>query len=365
MATPLYPPDIGGPATYAAFLGQELPQKGIFLEVVSFGSVRLFPNGLRHFLYFLKVLVKGFRADVIYALDPVSVGFPALLASQILGKKFFIKIVGDYAWEQGVSRYGVKENLDEFLERENYPRAVRRWRKIQRFVANSAERIIVPSNYLKGVVTKWKIDPEKISVVYNALSSRVGIPSREEIRRELNLSGKIIMSAGRLVKWKGFSEIMDAVSELSKEFPDIRLLIAGDGPEREALSNKIKDFHLEDRVVMLGQIPQEELLHYIRASNCFVLNSTYEGFSHQLLEVASVGTPIIATDVGGNTEFIRSGVNGILIKPHQVEEMVLALRKILVDSGVAEKFSSEARLNVENQFGKDRVIDNLLKILQA
>src|SRR3989344_2133170 len=99
IATPFSTPDIGGPATYSATLSRELPKRGVDVCIVSFRDVRWLPRGIRHLVYFFKCLWSGRGADVIYAQDPFSVGFPALAAARVLRKKFLLKIVGDYAWE--------------------------------------------------------------------------------------------------------------------------------------------------------------------------------------------------------------------------------------------------------------------------
>src|SRR3990167_7909869 len=101
IATPLYPPEIGGPATYAKLLFEGLPEKGIEVELVKFSDVRHLPKIIRHIAYFLRVLKAARNANVVLALDPVSVGLPAMKAAQKARKPFVVKIVGDYAWEQG------------------------------------------------------------------------------------------------------------------------------------------------------------------------------------------------------------------------------------------------------------------------
>src|SRR3989339_1894470 len=100
IATPLYPPDIGGPATYAKTLEIELPKRGLVVSIVSFSSVRHLPKGFSHLAYFFKLLKAAWRADLIFALDPISVGLPAHAVSKLLGKPLYVKIVGDFAWEQ-------------------------------------------------------------------------------------------------------------------------------------------------------------------------------------------------------------------------------------------------------------------------
>src|SRR3989344_4399689 len=76
---------------------------------------RKLPKGIRHLAYFWQVLKQGLHTDIIYAQDAVSAGFPAALAALLLRKPFFLKIVGDHAWEQGQQRFGVVDTLDEFL----------------------------------------------------------------------------------------------------------------------------------------------------------------------------------------------------------------------------------------------------------
>ncbi|NOY35824.1 MAG: glycosyltransferase family 4 protein, partial [bacterium] len=100
ICTGIYPPDIGGPATYSKLLFDELSKRGVEVEVLSFGDVRRLPKIIRHLVYFLKTLKRARGADIVFAQDPVSVGLPAAIAAKILQKRFILKVVGDYAWEQ-------------------------------------------------------------------------------------------------------------------------------------------------------------------------------------------------------------------------------------------------------------------------
>src|SRR3989344_2738828 len=107
VATGLYPPDIGGPATYTKMLETHLPKRGVELTVAPYGWVRRYPKIFRHTAFMWKLIRESRGCDAIYALDPVSVGLPALIASKITRKPLFLRIVGDYAWEQGQLRFGV------------------------------------------------------------------------------------------------------------------------------------------------------------------------------------------------------------------------------------------------------------------
>src|SRR3990167_4165522 len=99
IATPLYPPEPGGPATYSKLLEDGLPKLGIDVVLVKFGDIRGLAKVFRHIAYFARVRKAAHDVDLIYALDPVSVGLPSLLAAWVARKPFMVKVVGDYAWE--------------------------------------------------------------------------------------------------------------------------------------------------------------------------------------------------------------------------------------------------------------------------
>lgn len=362
IATPLFPPDIGGPATYSRILLKELPKRGIEVKIISFGRVRRFPKVIRHFVYFLLLLKKAGGTDLIYAQDPVSVGLPSLLAARFCRKRFFLKVVGDYAWEQGKQRYGVYENLDYFSRHEKrYPFFVRLHKKIEKRVAEGAEKIIVPSQYLKKIVSNWGISPSKITVIYNTFESPEAF-SYAETRRKLNLAGRVLISVGRLVPWKGFGELIGVMPEIVCKFPDATLLIAGDGPERERLEKEIIRLSLQSRVKLLGRLPQRELFEYLSASDVFVLYTGYEGFSHQLLEVLSLGVPIVTTKVGGNPELIENEKEGRLVPYGDKRGFGEAITEVLDNPPSREEMIKRIDKKL-SRFSAERMISELCGLL--
>jgi glycosyltransferase involved in cell wall biosynthesis len=339
IATPLYPPESGGPATYARTLERGLPEQGDTVTVVKFSEVRHLPKLIRHFQYFLRIVRFAGRSDVILALDPVSVGLPALLAAFVLRKPFVVKIVGDYAWEQGVQRAGITDSLDAFVLQKQVPLFVRMLRTIQTFVARHATGIIVPSLYLKGIVTTWGIDSKKIEVIYNAVAIDVAtLPER-------TLPAHTIITAGRLVPWKGIQDLIDALVMVRKEIPDARLVIIGDGPEREALEMQAADF-MPGAVLFLGALTHTETLAQVQAADIFVLNSTYEGLSHMLIEALMLGKPIVASRAGGNPELITNDENGLLVSVGATEALANALVTLLQDEARAARLATQASASV-------------------
>ncbi len=361
IATGIYPPEIGGPATYSKLLADKLPEQGITVDVLPFRDVRGFPKIIRHIAYFIKVLRRGKTADIIFAQDPVSVGFPTMLAAKILQKRFFLKVVGDYAWEQGVQRFGVNDFIDEFSKQyHGYSFLVRVLKWIERTVAERAEKIIVPSRYLKQIVMNWGINEQKIHVIYNAFSVSQTTERKEVLRRTLNLNGKIMVSVGRLVPWKGFGLLVELMPELIKKNPELKLYIIGEGPEFYNLRGLVDTQKLNDRVFLLGKLSHDMVLKYLKAADLFVLNTGYEGFSHQLLEVMASGTPLITTAVGGNTELITIDENGVLVGYNDREGIKEAIEKILSDKILSDKISINAQKKVE-EFSEARMIQETVK----
>ena len=171
LATGIYPPDIGGPATYAVLLEKELPKHGISVEIVTYGPAgvsRSIPKGLRHLIFFFKCWLAAFKSDIVLAQDTISAGLPALIASKLSGRKFLIRVPGDYVWEQSVQRFGVKDSIDDF-QNKKYDWRVEFLRSVQKFVVGHADVVITPSKYFGSLVSKWVKDSSKIHVIYNGI----------------------------------------------------------------------------------------------------------------------------------------------------------------------------------------------------
>ncbi|HEV7121466.1 MAG TPA: glycosyltransferase family 4 protein [Candidatus Paceibacterota bacterium] len=321
IATPLYPPEPGGPATYAKTLEEGLPAYGWDIVLVKFSDVRHLPKGIRHIAYMVRVLNAGRGADAILALDPVSVGFPAAIAAGLLRVPLIVKIVGDFAWEQGVQRAGITAPLDAFVRMGRVPLLVAFLRALQQHVAQRACVIIVPSEYLKGIVSAWGIAPAKIEVVYNALPLPEAIPSE-------SLPAQAIVSVARLVPWKGMRGLIDALAQVRRDVPDASLVIIGDGPDRASLEAYARAA-AGSAVRFTGALPHAQALAHIKASGAFVLNSTYEGLSHVLIEALLLGAQVVASDAGGNPELIADGVNGLLVPAGDTDALARAIVRVL------------------------------------
>ncbi len=377
ITTGIFPPDIGGPASYGNLLAKKL-SKDYKVTIITYSSKRRYagdkdshftvvrvwkkiPKILRHLVYFFRVLSAVKNHDVILSLNAVSAGVPALIAAKIRKKRFFVKIVGDYAWEIAIN------NKKTFLLMSDFQKSKRKGKakllhSLQSWVCKSADGIIVPSEYLSRVVKGWGAPAAKIKVIYNEVDFKVSSLSKEDARKKIGISGNIIISIGRLVYWKGFRMLIKIMPDLLRINQFFRLVILGDGPEKQVLESIVKNLGLEKKVYLVGKKSQEELADYLAASDIFVLNTGYEGFSHQILEVMTAGVPVITTAVGGNKEIIHQGENGFMIKYNDEFNLIEAIKTVWQVPEMRQRFI-DGGLKTASYFNVDKMYDETIKFL--
>jgi glycosyltransferase involved in cell wall biosynthesis len=365
IATGIFPPQVGGPATYSELLLKELPKKGLEVRVQSLGWLIHYPKVVRHVCYFFKVLKNAFWADLIYAQDAVFVGLAALVSAKLTRKKILVKIVGDYAWEQGCQNQDVIESLDLFSQKSSgYSLKISFLKKIQKFVASRVDQIIVPSAYLKQIVVHWGIKPTQITVVYNAFVSPQSLSNKEELRQNCKITGPMLVTAGRLIQGKGFLMLIKLMPRLIQVFPEMKLIIVGEGPDKGVLENAMRDCGVEKWVELTGRKTQIELFALIKAADLFLLNTVHEGLSHVILEALALGTPVITTPAGGNVEIITDHVNGLFVAYNEENAWYQTIADLLADN---EKRKALSQMGLEKvaHFSQEKMLGEIMEILKS
>ena len=352
IATGLYPPEIGGPATYAKLFEERLPSYGVEVSMLPFRTVRHLPPIIRHIAYSWKVFRMARSADLILVQDSVSTGLPVAMASFFSGKKFIIRVPGDYAWEQGTQRFGVQESLDDFQER-TYGLRVSVLRAIQRFVVNRAHRVIAPSQYLARIVSRWLKHPRPIDVVYNGIETA---SSANNVVRQPDL----VVSAGRLVPWKGFQDLIEVVGKHT----EWKLDILGDGPQRKLLEECIEKHGAKGRITLHGNVPHVEAQSAFARASVFVLNSSYEGLSHTLVEAMATGAPVVATSVGGNPEVVQDSVNGMLLDAGDKGALEKALTSLMSNDSLRIRLGVAAAERAKD-FSIDKTVGATASLIKS
>ncbi len=312
----IFHPEAGGPATYLHEIAPALQARAWQIEVLTYGDApttgypypvtriprRALPLRLAH--YARVAWRPARRADVIYAhtIDlPVAWGATSRV----------IKIVGDQAWERCIRRGWVPPTTDiDTFQHASYTPLVDWQRASRARQVRAFDRVIVPSGYLQQMVTGWGVPAERVHVIYNALPALPSdLPaSQADARRSLGWDDRpTLFIAARLTAWKGIDHVIAAIRHL----PQVRLVVAGDGDQRAYLQRLARD--LGERVVLLGRVARDRVYTMMQAADYVVLYSGYEGLPHTLLEALRVGTPVIASDKGGNPEVVQDGVNGLLV----------------------------------------------------
>lgn len=331
LATGIYPPEIGGPATYAALIEEELRHRGWEVAVLPFRTVRSLPSVIRHLAYAWKLFRLTRDAQAILAQDTVSVGLPAVLVAKLRRLPLLIRVPGDFAWEQSVQRFGVADSIDDFQEK-RYGWRIEVLRRLQAWVVRSADQVMAPSVYFARLVTGWGIPADHVHAIYNGVS----VPSELV---PVGYDRPTLISAGRLVPWKGFDGLIRLIARLE----NVQLVLVGDGPERERLERLAAELGVADRVSFTGALPREELLARIAGADLFLLRSQFESFSFQLVEAMMLGATVIAQAIGNLAEIVQSGVDGILLDPHDDAGLEREVRRLLTDPAARARLGEAAK----------------------
>ena len=352
ITSPVFPPDLGGPAVYVPSLGRFLVERGHEVRVVAFCSdpdpqgfpfpVDAIPRGplpIRYLKAFWRVLRSAGGCDVVYVNEHLALLH--VLAARLRGVPAVIRIMVDGSWEIAHRKGWCDGDDIVTFQTKDYGFKVKLTRFLQRRWWAWCSHIIACSEFLRQILIQHHgVTPEKVQRIFNGYHGPAAQDVREdpaEARAALGLDAnkRYVLTICRLMVWKRVDGILEALVGLPD---DVHLLVAGDGDMEEPWRALARELGVERRVTFLGNVPHGQIPLYIRAAEIFVLNSEYEGLSHTLLEVLNLGTPIVASGVCGNPEVVEDGVNGMLVDPHSPAELRAALAKLLADPELQRRY---------------------------
>jgi glycosyltransferase involved in cell wall biosynthesis len=366
ITTPVFPPDLGGPAVYVPSLGRWLAERGHEVGVIAFCSERE-PRGFpfavhtigpgsfpaRYLKAFFQVLRRAGDFDVVYVQEHLALLH--VLAARLRGKPVVIRLMVDGAWEISHRRGWIGGDDIATFETRDYGWQVALVRRLQRFWWSRCRTLIACSDFLRNIaVERYGVPAAKAVRIFNAYHG----PTREaapetpaEAREALGLEPerRYLLTICRLMVWKGVDGILRALEGLPG---NVHVLVAGDGDMLEPWKALAAELGLKERAHFLGNVPYERIPHLIRAADVFVLNSEYEGLSHTLLEVSALGTAIVATGVCGNPEVVEHGVNGLLVPPRDPAALRSAVERLLADEALRARLVQAGRERM-TRFGRD------------
>ena len=372
----IFPPDIGGPATFVPLIAEKLIQKNYKVEVICLSdSLNNQDNDfkfkvhrikrrqsliLRWIKTVLKIISIGRKADLLFVN-----GLPmeSYIANLLIRKKVLRKVVGDWAWERGRNLNLTNDAFDEFQDKKHslhleIAKFSRGW------TAKKADLVITPSKHLKSVVNKWGAENEKIKVIYNGtdLFEEKNYPPR---KGSINL-----ITVGRLAPFKNIDKIILSLIELQSINSNIyKLIIVGDGPQRKNLEKLVSEYKLKEFVTFTGQLKKNELNKYYLKSDIYIQASGYEGLPHTLLEAISHNLSIVSTPIGGTNEILENNTNGWtidLVNGKYPDEKDIARKISYLQENQEEDKNKKykASLLLKKQFNKESNFQEYIKTIE-
>jgi glycosyltransferase involved in cell wall biosynthesis len=212
-----------------------------------------------------------------------------------------------------------------------------------------ADKIIAVSEGVKAdLIEEFNIPPGIVEVIHNPIDlKRISELCNRPVEHFFFREGvPVILSVGRLVPQKGFDILLKAFSNVIKEM-DARLIILGEGQEKESLSRLANELAIAEKVSFLGF--QNNPYKFISKADVFVLSSRYEGLPMVLLEAMACDTPVVSTDCkSGPREILQNAKCGVLVQTESMDALSMAILKLLKDKALIERFS---------RLGKQRIKD--------
>lgn len=332
LCTGVYPPAIGGPATFARTLAHGLKRAGHEPIVLTYGDASTMSGEgwpvhvvssaggvvVRYVRYAWHVWRLGRSCDALYVSGPISDGVPVTCANALLRKPVVMKIVGDAAWESAMQAGTQEISLDAFVQQPQGGR-VGVFARLERWTAARAARVVTPSVFLKRIVEAWGVPSDRVQVVHNAIPALPApTQSRDALRASFGVEGKrVVLTVVRAVAWKGVDFLIDVLRDLPLE---MILVSAGDGPMLGAWQAQVEAAGLADRVRLLGRVNRQSIADWYACADAFVLATGYEGFPHVVLEAAAAGLPCFVSDRGGNPETLSFFPDQVTVVPYRDRE---------------------------------------------
>ena len=240
-------------------------------------------------------------------------------------------------------------------------------KEIKKYIYNKiCLSIAVSAKNKESLIKNFDLPEDKIKIVYNSVDAdpikNYDVDILNELRNKFTLSDSSIVygTVGRLNKQKGHEYLIDAAKKLIEKVPGSIFLIVGKGQLKDQLIQKTKDNDIYENFRFVGY--QKNLPEILAIMDIFVLPSINEGFPFALLEAMAAKKPIIATNVGGVTEIVKNGVNGIVVEPMDPFALSTAMLELAVDAKKRMCFAEEGYKTILANFTLEKMISSTEQI---
>jgi glycosyltransferase involved in cell wall biosynthesis len=229
--------------------------------------------------------------------------------------------------------------------------------RIFRYLIRFADKTICVSKDLQDYFYKKEIDRNAV-VVWNGIPfPQVDQEKQIKLYREFHSKPETIIVGTAVVmsEQKGLIYLINAAADLIRKYSNIKFLMIGDGPLKNQLMDEADNLNIQDNFNFIGY--KKDIANYLGVLDIFVLPSLWEGFSIVLLEASALGLPIIATDVGGNSEIIQDNHNGMIIQSKDIPSLIKAIETLYLDAGLRQKLSLNAKSSFKEKFTIDSMVN--------
>jgi N-acetyl-alpha-D-glucosaminyl L-malate synthase BshA len=236
--------------------------------------------------------------------------------------------------------------------------------EVARFSISMSDAITAVSKFLrKQTVDEFRIEKD-IAVIHNFVDSEEFSPKcDEELRRRLAPNGeRLVVHVSNFRKVKNLPAVVDVFAGVREKMPS-RLLLIGDGPEREATERRVLELGISDHVMFMGD--QEYIAGILPAGDVFLLPSEHESFGLAALEAMSCGVPVVGSHVGGLHEVIVDGLTGYLCNPTDVPCMIELVLGLLGDEDKRREMGAESRKRAVEKFSVTNIVSQYLDVYHS
>ena len=228
------------------------------------------------------------------------------------------------------------------------------WNSKYQDMFTHSDACILLSKSIRDAVASLTGKSENLHVVYNPSPSGVVVPKSEE-------RTKTILFAATLYREKGYLDLIEAFAKIAANYPDWKLVLAGNGSQDEGIS-KAEHLQVGDRVEFVGWVKGADKDRVFRSASIFCLPSYAEGFPMAVLDAWAYGLPVVTTPVGGVPDIVVDGENGLLFTPGDVDTLASKLSMLIESEELRAKISEESLRLAETIFNVKTIASELTKI---
>lgn len=229
---------------------------------------------------------------------------------------------------------------------------------VERCLLHAFDRVAVVSDHMVPQLRAFGL---RADVVYNGIDIQPFSNSSSDLRRSMNWCSRAVIGAiGRLAPQKGLQYLLRAAPEVLREIPNALFVLAGDGPERNALETTARQLGIRSSVCFLGV--REDIPELLSSMDVVVIPSVFEGLPMTLLEAMAAGRAVVASSVGGIPNVIQERMNGLLLPPGDVNGLTAALCGLLKDRELRVALGQKARETIGARFSAASMAERYLKV---